>query len=795
MNFIKNIVDNIKYGDPAKDARQMLLCMLCTESLSEPIGYLSCHHMMHINCLWDYYNILKEKKTKGPWNKPEPIVGIQPVSVECPVCAKVTTVPQGNDIQYLERSPKDCIMDKVRTKLVLDFREEEIQQNGTSQLPFHEVEFPPDYDGPEYEGPNIFSSLTTDNNDYATGNDDTKRSGRTLENNLDDEDSIGHNIKSPQMNMFFGTETPYPGHIILSSEDNNGGLLLKSPTPKDSKRQDNSGGQNVCAKGTASKNTQKTTKICCREHKKLTCTQFCDNCEIPVCEKCSPHTHKGHLVSSLSDDLPILTKKLDGKKGDLHVIINRQYLLEGQLDYLMQQQEDSLENMKNKVNRYANVAKEAIEAQRVKVISELEKVFKVQKEVYDLGIKQVKYNIQCTRKLEDTVDEMLQTSQAKLLMNRQSIDKRIDTHIDNCKGDGHWVSWLKTKAVFKPAQVNLQLGKVDREVIELKDNLTNTIAKKKEEHLKHPLRGIQYKLPQVCWTNIERPNLGHIENSNPQGALFLEDNSLLVAYEGRQCISKYIGKDIDLSFNLQDKENHFMPRDMAQFDSETVVATDSRFMSLRLFHNDGTNLRYMKRELFKGERVGEQSDPFGVTVLPNRFLAVSDCSHKMIYIVDPERQTCINSIGPKANAKPLFNRPQFLSFDNQHNRIIVTDTKSHTVKLFDLNGSLVGKIGNPKEVKRAVQFQDGSYAEQYEGLQEPGATACDLNGNILVADGGHHQICQFDKTGQFVSVVKLYEKNRPVSLFWPQGLAIGPTGQVAVTEKTSGKVTVAQLYK
>jgi sugar lactone lactonase YvrE len=126
----------------------------------------------------------------------------------------------------------------------------------------------------------------------------------------------------------------------------------------------------------------------------------------------------------------------------------------------------------------------------------------------------------------------------------------------------------------------------------------------------------------------------------------------------------------------------------------------------------------------------------------------------------------------------------------------VVDTANMRVEKFDNTGKFVSLIGSGKG-NGSGQFNPFSDTATGTG---PGGIAVDQQGNVYVADTWNHRIQKFDNTGKFVtswgSFINLSDPasasdSDPNDKFYgPRGIAIGPDGNVYVTDTGNKRVLI-----
>ncbi len=141
-----------------------------------------------------------------------------------------------------------------------------------------------------------------------------------------------------------------------------------------------------------------------------------------------------------------------------------------------------------------------------------------------------------------------------------------------------------------------------------------------------------------------------------------------------------------------------------------------------------------------------------------------------------------------------FNLPRGITRDAAGNFYVV-DTQNERIQKFDSSGkwlSIIGSQGNS-------DGQFNPYSDTATGTG-PGGVAVDSAGNIYVADTWNHRIQKFDKDGNYVtawgSFINLTDASAAADpdvqskFYGPRGVAIGPDGNVYVTDTGNKRVSI-----
>eukprot|EP00058_Branchiostoma_floridae_P008574 XP_002594062.1 hypothetical protein BRAFLDRAFT_68498 [Branchiostoma floridae] len=109
----------------------------------------------------------------------------------------------------------------------------------------------------------------------------------------------------------------------------------------------------------------------------------------------------------------------------------------------------------------------------------------------------------------------------------------------------------------------------------------------------------------------------------------------------------------------------------------------------------------------------------------------------------------------------------------EEGNVLVSDCESHRIYVYKEDGQFLFEFGG-----------EGSGEGQ---LKFPYGICADRAGNIIVADWGNWRVGMFDKTGKFI-------KHIATGMVKPVGVAIGPQGQLVVTDWPTNAVHIIMSY-
>ncbi len=166
-------------------------------------------------------------------------------------------------------------------------------------------------------------------------------------------------------------------------------------------------------------------------------------------------------------------------------------------------------------------------------------------------------------------------------------------------------------------------------------------------------------------------------------------------------------------------------------------------------------------------KLGPLASPIGIALDANQNLYVAEQGKRGITVFDPAGKR-INFI-----TDPSLERPSGIAVDRDRKRIYLADTghnksKEHTVKIFSLDGKLIGKIGKDKgNVPGSFLF--------------PTYLAIDREGNLYVTDSLNCRVQEFGPDGKYLQ--SFGQRGDAWGEFTrPKGVALDSFGNVYVVD-------------
>jgi len=167
--------------------------------------------------------------------------------------------------------------------------------------------------------------------------------------------------------------------------------------------------------------------------------------------------------------------------------------------------------------------------------------------------------------------------------------------------------------------------------------------------------------------------------------------------------------------------------------------------------------------------------PLGVALDQEENLYVAESARKGVQVFDK------NGKELRFISDPSIERPVAVAVDRARKKLYIvdsghTDSQEHTVKIFDLQGKMLGKIGK----------QIGDVAGSF---LFPTNIVVDTKGNVYVSDTLNSRVQMFDPEGKFVQAFG--KRGNAFGMFdKPKGVAVDTFGNVHVVDSAWSNVQI-----
>lgn len=159
------------------------------------------------------------------------------------------------------------------------------------------------------------------------------------------------------------------------------------------------------------------------------------------------------------------------------------------------------------------------------------------------------------------------------------------------------------------------------------------------------------------------------------------------------------------------------------------------------------------------------TSPSGIAIDKSNRIVVSDTATDTVSVYE-EDGTFIRNVGEPLSPIQQFNRPRYVHMSTNDD-MLVCDSGNHCIKVFDSNGNFVQKIGRLGKGEGHLKFPYGICTDSF--------------GSILVADHYNDRVSFFSKSGLFIR----HLVTSMDGLLHPQGLCITPNLRLLVTHGSS----------
>ncbi|KAK4883797.1 hypothetical protein RN001_000068 [Aquatica leii] len=192
-----------------------------------------------------------------------------------------------------------------------------------------------------------------------------------------------------------------------------------------------------------------------------------------------------------------------------------------------------------------------------------------------------------------------------------------------------------------------------------------------------------------------------------------------------------------------------------------VYVTDKWKHCIYVFNHEGDYMRTLSN---LGSRNGELRSPEGIAVTHDDNIVVCDTGNDRVLILNPENGEQVSLLAGTLHKTP-FQVPTGVAVFGD--KIIVSDTGNHNVKVYLTTGKLL--------------FEFGTFGTDKSQFRTAEVVTCDPMGFIFVGDSGNGRIQIFTPDGRFVRKIS-HPENTAEKFSWISGLAVSSQLEIITTD-------------
>lgn len=178
-------------------------------------------------------------------------------------------------------------------------------------------------------------------------------------------------------------------------------------------------------------------------------------------------------------------------------------------------------------------------------------------------------------------------------------------------------------------------------------------------------------------------------------------------------------------------------------------------------------------------KLKEMSNPSGMVYDEERErLYISDTQNHIIRVFDKDGKPLF-TIGKRGAEDGEFNFPSYLAID-KNGRLFVADTLNFRVQIFDQDGRFLKKFGRLGDVS-------GTFSRPY-------GIGVDSEGHVYVVDSAFNNFQIFDEDGRLLLWVG-HVGRKEGEFFLPQGMFIDANDKIYIADTFNARVQVFQYLK
>ena len=255
----------------------------------------------------------------------------------------------------------------------------------------------------------------------------------------------------------------------------------------------------------------------------------------------------------------------------------------------------------------------------------------------------------------------------------------------------------------------------------------------------------------------------------PWGVAVNDHDEIAVTEWGNERVLVFSSDGTHLrSFGRRGKKNgEFQSPKGIAFDSHgNIVVTDSANNRVQVFDRNGN---FLSKFGEKGSLYHQLRNPEGLSINGNGDIIVADSGNKLIKILS----SCGKYLLRKFGGAGSFVSPSHCIQHGQY--FIVSDFGDHSIKKFDLGGTLISKFGKQGN-------KDGEF-------NQPRYLSVNKEGLLMVCDAGNHRVQVFELSGKFVTKFGSEGSQRGMFNF-PRSTTNLGDGRIVVCDKENNRIQV-----
>ena len=528
---------------------------------------------------------------------------------------------------------------------------------------------------------------------------------------------------------------------------------------------------------------------------------YCETCDSVICRDCTVRTHKDHeydLVSAsytkhcqeLEGSLNPVKGKIEGLKKVLSALAER----EGEI---RERGEGVLEEIHEMVEEMMNVLRES----ERKLTEQAKRVTDDKLKVLSEQMKSAEMSLSVLEDVSDYVEQSLKTGSPqqvlrskKQMMERMSeVTAQINVEELHPKEKADFVLNKDIKSLHHIGDIvtcsstalqQFRVKKIDRITPAGKAvSFSLSMEAPDSSVLSVPLSSLRCSLVPVgkgdqpihttVTTTSTDPGVYRIQcNPSTSGThtvkvqvydVQLEDTSLVIPF------NPYL--DNITPVRTITELNH--PWGVAISDDNHVIITEWSGHCVTILDREGKKVKSLGGEGGSGNV--KFSNPIGVAITPDKFILVSDDSHRIQKI--SMDGYLIASVGEKGSGPLQFNSPTSITISPITGQVYIADHGNHRIQVLNPDLTFSHSFGSK-----------GSANGQF---QSPCDIAIDSQGLVYVPDYGNSRIQKFSQDGKFVGHFGT-KGSGPGQLNNPHGITIdtAATGLVYVSEWGNDSISV-----